>query len=71
MVISTLLEHSGHIRHEPEWSELLNVQPLMVFAALHGPQELLLVVIPLSTFEKGDLADVETPNHMDEVPPPV
>ena len=65
MVASGLLETSGHIGHELEWGEFLDVQPLTVFVVIHDPHELIPVLVPLSAIERGDLVGIKTPHHMD------
>ena len=65
MLASDLLETSGHIGHELEWGELLNVQPLTVSVVIHDPHELILVLVPLSAIERGNLAGIKTPHHID------
>ena len=65
MVASGLPETSGHIRHVLEWSELFNVDPLMILAVLHGLHKLIQVATPLSAIQRGDLAGIETPNNME------
>ena len=65
MVASGLLKAPGHIRHVSEWHQLFNVQPLAILAFIHGPDELVPIIVPLSAVERGDLAGVKTPHHMD------
>ena len=65
MVASDLLEASGHIEHVLEWGELFDIQPLTVFVVIHDPHELIPILGPLSTIERGDLTGVKTPHHMD------
>ena len=65
MVASGLLEASGHIGHVLEWSKLFDIQPLTVLAFIHDPYELVPIIIPLLAIERGDLAGVKTPHHMD------
>ena len=70
MVAGGFLEAPGHIGHVLEWSELFNVQPLTVLASIHDPDELVPIIVPLSAIERGDLAGVKTPHHMDSVSSP-
>ena len=70
MVASGLLETSGHIGHVLEWSEFLDTQPLTILAFIHDPDELVLIIVPLSAAERGNLAGIKTPHHMDQVPSP-
>ena len=65
VVASGLLKAPGHIGHVLEWGELLNTQPLTVLSFIHDPAELVPIVVPLSAVERGDLAGVKTPHHMD------
>ena len=65
MVASGFLETSGHIRHVLEWGELFDVQPLTVFAVIHDPYELVPIIVPLSAIERGNLAGIKTPHHVD------
>ena len=65
LVASGLLKAPGHIGHVLEWLQLFNVQPLAILAFIHGLDELVLITVPLSAIERGDLAGIKTPNHMD------
>ena len=65
VVASGLLKAPGHIGHVLEWDKLLNIQPLTILAFIHDPDELVLIIVPLSAVERGDLAGVKTPHHMD------
>ena len=65
MVAGGLLKSPGHIGHVSEWCQLFNVQPLTILAFIHGPDELVLIIVPLSAIERGDLAGIKTPHHMD------
>ena len=65
MVASGFLETSGHIGHVLEWGELLDVQPLTVFAVIHDPYELVSIIVPLLAIDRADLAGVKTPHHVD------
>ena len=65
VVAPGLLEAPGHIGHVLEWSKLFNIQPLTVIAFIHDPDELVLIIVPLSAVERGDLAGIKTPHHMD------
>ena len=65
MVASGLLEASGHIGHVLEWSKLFDIQPLTVLVFIHDPYELVPIIVPLSAIERGNLAGVKTPHHMD------
>ena len=67
VVAGGLLKAPGHIGHVSEWHLLFNVQPLIIFAFLHGLDEPVPIIVPLSAAERGDLAGVETPHHMDQV----
>ena len=65
MVASGFFETSGHIGNVLEWGELFDVQPLTVFVVIHGPYELVPIIVPLSAIERGNLAGVKTPHHVD------
>ena len=65
VVASGLLEASGHIGHVLEWSKLFDIQPLTVLVVIHDLHELVPIIVPLLAIERGDLAGVKTPNHMD------
>ena len=65
VVASGLLKAPGHIGHVLEWGKLLNIQPLTILAFIHDQDELVLIIVPLSAVERGDLAGVKTPHHMD------
>ena len=65
LVAGGLLKAPGHIRHVSEWYQLFNVQPLTILAFIHGLDELVLIIVPPSAIERGDLAGVKTPHHMD------
>ena len=62
LVAGGLLKTPGHIRHV---SELFNVQPLAILAFIHGLDELVPIIVPLFAVERGDLAGIKTPHHMD------
>ena len=61
---------TGHIEHVSEWGELFDIQPLLVLVVLHGPHELVPTIVSLSAIERGDLAGIKTPHHVDHVPFP-
>ena len=64
VVASDLLETSGHVGHELEWGELLDVQPLTIFVVIHDPHELILILGPLSAIKRGNLAGINnTPTY--------
>ena len=65
IVAGSLLKAPGHIGHVSEWHQLFNVQPLTILVFIHGPDELVLIIVSLSAIERGDLAGVKTPHHMD------
>ena len=65
MVAGGLLKAPGHIGHVLEWGELLNIQPLAILAFIHDSDELVLIIVPLLAIERGNLAGVKTPHHMD------
>ena len=65
IVASGLLKAPGHIRHVLEWCQLFNVQPLAILVFIHGLDKLVLIIVPLSAVERGDLAGIKTPHHMD------
>ena len=65
MVAGGLLEAPGHIGHVSEWRQLFNVQPPVILAFIHGMDELVPIIVPLLAIERGDLAGIETPHHMD------
>ena len=65
VVASGLLKAPGHIGHVLEWGKLLNIQPLTILVFIRDPDELVLIIVPLSAVERGDLAGVKTPHHMD------
>ena len=64
IVASGLLKAPGHIGHVLERRQLFNVQPLAILMFIHGPDELVLIIVPFSAIERGDLAGVKTPHHM-------
>ena len=64
-VAGGLLKASGHIGHVSEWCQLFNVQPLAILAFIHGLDELVLIIVPLLAIERGNLAGIKTPHHMD------
>ena len=65
MVAGGLLKAPGHIGHVSEWRQLFNVQPLAILVFIHGLDELVPIIVPFSAIERGDLAGVKTPHHMD------
>ena len=65
VVASGLLKAPGHIGHVLEWGKLLNIQSLTILAFIHDPDELVSIIVPLSAVERGDLAGIKTPHHMD------
>ena len=65
MVAGGLLKAPGHIEHVSGWCQLFNVQPLTILAFIHGPDELVSIIVPLLVIERGDLAGIKTPHHMD------
>ena len=65
MVAGGLLKAPGHIRHVSEWHQLFNVQPLTILVFIHGLDELVPIIVPLLAVERGNLAGVKTPHHMD------
>ena len=70
IVAGGLLEALGYIRHVVEWGELLNVQPLAFLSLFHEPQELAKVPFPLWGVKRPDLAGIEAPYHVLQVPLP-
>ena len=64
MVTGGLLKAPGHITHVLEWHQLFNVQLLTILAFIHGLDELVLIIVPLSASERGNLAGAETPHHV-------
>ena len=64
MVTGGLLKAPGHITHVSEWFQLFNVQPLAILVFIHGLDELVPIMVPLSAVERGNLAGIETPHHM-------
>ena len=65
MVAGGLLKAPGHMGHVSEWHQLFNVQPLAILAFIHGPDELVPIIVPLSAIERGNLAGVKSLHHMD------
>ena len=65
MVAGGLLKAPGHIGHVLEWRKLLNIQPLTILAFIHDPDELVPIVVPLLAVERGNLAGIKSPHHMD------
>ena len=59
------LKPSGYIGHVYEWLQLFNVQSLPILAFTHDLDELIPIIVPLSAIERGNLAGVKTPHHMD------
>ena len=70
MVASGFFKAPGHIGHVSEWHQLFNVQPHAILALIHGMDELVPIIIPLSAVERGDLAGIKTPHHVYKVPSP-
>ena len=70
VVAGGLLKAPGHIGHVSEWHQLFNVQPLAILAFIHGSDEPVLIIVSLSAADRGNLAGVKTPHHMDQVPFP-
>ena len=64
LVADGLLKAPGHIRYVSEWCQLFNVQSLTILAFIHGLDELVPIMVPLSAVERGDLAGIKTPHHM-------
>ena len=65
MVAGGLLKAPCYIGHVSEWHQLFNVQPLTILAFIHVLDELVPIIVPLSAIERGNLAGVKTPHHMD------
>ena len=65
---SNLAEQVSYIRHEPEWGQLFNVQPLTVLLVLHGLQEPRTVCLPFTTLQTADLVGIVTTQYVGEVP---
>ena len=65
MVAGGLLKAPGDINHVSEWCQFFNVQPLTILTFFHGLDELVLITLPSSAIERGDLAGIKTPHHMD------
>ena len=65
MVAGGFFKAPGHIGHVSEWRQLFNVQPLTILALIHGPDEFVSIIVPLSAIERGDLAGVKASHHMD------
>ena len=59
------LKPPGHIGHVLEGHQLFDVQPLAILAFIHGLDELVPIIVPLSAIERGDLAGIKTPHHID------
>ena len=70
MVASGFFKTPGQKGHVSEWHQLFKVQPLTILALIHGMDELVPIIIPLSAAERGDLAGIKTPHHVDKVPSP-
>ena len=65
MVASGFFKAPGHIGHVSEWRQLFNVQPLTILALIHGLDEFVLITVPLSAIERGNLAGIKASHHMD------
>ena len=65
IVASGFFEAPGHLGHVLEWGKLFDIQPLTVHVVIHDPHELVPIIVPLLAIERGDLAGVKTPHHMD------
>ena len=65
MVAGGLLKAPGHIRHVLQWGKLLNIQPLAILVFIHDSDELFQIIVRLSAIERGNLAGIKTPHHMD------
>ena len=55
--------------HVAEWHQFFNVQPLAL-TFFHGLNELVLIAVPLSGIEGGDLGGIKASYHVYKVPLP-
>ena len=65
MVAGGFFKALGHIMHVSEWHQFFNVQPLTILALIYGPDEFVLIIVPLLAIERGDLAGIKASHHMD------
>ena len=70
IIASGFLEAPGYIRHVAEWGELLDIQSFTFFALFHEPQELVKVPFSLWGVKRPDLAGIDAPYHVLQVPLP-
>ena len=64
MVASNLFKHLGHVAHELKGIKFLDIEPFVIFTILHGPQELVFVIIPFLAVQRANLAGIVTAHNM-------